>query len=156
MSQSNTPGSGTLEQIEEPHDGWIMRQIKDGKPDPGIKVEHGVNDSLRISHQINKIALAIGEYNLRRFYHQKQDGSFAFFYSIKGSFEHATIDQIKLVKELLLAKFTDDYQSLFFDYDPRMKRLIEAKISLQHSSIYLYSEIVFEKPWEPTEGFQEV
>ena len=156
ISKYNTPGSGKLEPIENGHEGWIMKQIEEGQPTPSIKVEKGMNDTIRFSHKINRIALAIGDYNLRRFFHQKSDGSIAFFYSIKGSFEHATINQIKLIKELLFAKFTDDYQTIFFESAPVMQRVIEAKISLQHSTIYLYSEIRFDKPWVPSEGFLEV
>jgi len=156
IGKNTIPGSGELDPVENGHDSWIMKQIETGEPIPSIQVEQGMNDTIRFAHKINRIALAIGDYNLRRFFHQKSDGSIAFFYSIKGSFEHATINQIKLIKELLFAKFADDYQTIFFESAPTMQRVIEAKISLQHSTIYLYSEIRFDKPWVPSEEFQEV
>lgn len=157
MSQNSIPGSGTLEQIEDPHKGWIMRQIEEGNPIPSIKVEPGVNDSIRFARKVNRIALAIGEdYHLRRYFHKKSEDVFAFFYSVKGSFEHATVNQIKLVKELLISKFSDDFETIFFDYAPLLQRMVEAKISLQHSTVYLYVEIKFGKEWIPQDGFQEI
>lgn len=156
MSKS-TPaiGQGQIEELQNPKDGWIMKQIEFGKPIPGIKVEQGV-DSIRFASKINKIASAIGDFNIKRSFHRKNDGSIAFFYSIKGSFEHATIQQIDLVKELLFSKFTDDYETIFFESEPTLQRALQAKISLQHSSVYIYFEIKFAKEWIPGEDFWEV
>lgn len=148
-------GQGKSEELKNPKDGWIMKQIEFGKPIPGVSAEQGI-DSIRFASRINKIASAIGEFNIKRSFHRKNDGLIAFFYSIKGSFEHATIQQIALVKELLFSKFTDDYETLFFESEPTLKRALQAKISLQHSTVYIYFEVMFAKDWTPGEGFWEV
>ena len=148
-------GNGKFVPIENGKESWIVQQIESGEPIPGIKVENGL-DSIRFANRTNKIAAALGEYNLKRSFHRKGDGSFAFFYSIKGSFEHATIHQLDLIKELLFAKFQDDYQTYFFESEPTLNRSLETKISLQHSTIYLYFEISFAKDWNPGEDFWEI
>ena len=155
-AQRNPSDGGNLKSLENAKDGWIMTQIKKDKPLPIINVSKGIDDTVRISSKINRIASAIAGYNLKRSYHRQKDGSIAFFYSVKGSFEHSTVKQLELIKELLTAKFTDDYQSLFFDSNPTLQRALEAKISLQHSTVYLYFEIKFEKEWIPGEEFWEV
>ncbi len=149
------PGSGRSEEIADGHDGWIMRQIESGRPEPGIRVDRRM-DTIRFSHRISRIASAVGDYGLKRFYHRRSDGSIAFFYSVKGSFEHVTVEQLKLIGELLCARFCDDCQTTFFEYAPILQRMLEVKVSFQHSSVYLYSELRFGREWVPSEGFREV
>ena len=60
------------------------------------------------------------------------------------------------MKELLFSKFTDDYETIFFESEPTLQRALQAKISLQHSSVYIYFEIKFAKEWIPGEEFWEV
>lgn len=156
MSNSiNNSGSGLSEVLDKPHDGWILKQMKTKEPIPSIIIEQGT-DTLRFTSRIQKIASAIGDFNIKRSFHRKGDNVFAFFYSIHGSFEHATISQIELVKELLISKFTDDFESIFFESEPTLTHSLQAKISLQNSSVYIYFEVKFGKEWTPGEEFWEV
>lgn len=155
ITSTNFIGNGKSEELKNPKKGWILSQIKSGKPNPAISVEQGT-DSIRFANKINKIASAIGEFNIKRSFHRKNDNTIAFFYSVHGSFEHTTVAQIELIKELLISKFTDDFETIFFDYQPTLTRSLQAKISLQHSAVYIYFEVKFEKEWTPDSEFWEV
>lgn len=156
VAKGGNLGSGTSTEVQDPHeDSWALKQIREGQVIPGIKVEQGL-ETIRFASRINRIACAAGNFTFSRTFHRKKDGCIAFFYSIKGSFEHSTVKQLDLLKEMLYNQFSDDYQTYFFESEPFLKRTLETKVSFQYSTIYLYFEIKFGKDFLPPESFVEV
>ncbi len=144
--------------LNDGHGSWIMHQLESGRPLPAIRVELTPEDTIRFAHRTNRIAAAVEDYRITRSFHRHNDGkSYALFYSVKGSFEHATISEIKLIQELLLAKFEDDYQLILCEFEPILQRQLETRISFRKSAIYLYLELSFKKEFQPSaDYFKEV
>lgn len=104
----------------------------------------------------NRVAAKIGNYCMKKTFRRNGNGTVTFFYSVKGDFENVTINQLNIISELLQAAFEDDLVTLFNPSNPEITRVMETKMSLERSVVYLYTDLKFGTEWVPTDEFWEI
>jgi len=143
--------------IADGHDGHILRQMREGRPIPLIGVEPTNRGTYRFASMGKSIAAAIGNFEIRRMYRLHDDGSYGFFYGVSGELDHATIDELKVIAELLEVTFGNDLDGDAFSASaPEVVGTPHVKISFKHSMVYMYVELRFGKPWEAQDGFTQI
>lgn len=149
---------GKMIPLEKNDEGRSMREFESREPDGRFGIHVDVDsDGIAIIAKKNMIAADLCNYNIEKLYKRKdQNGTVAFFYSLKGDLNNCTVEQINIVAELLRSVFTNDYQTYFNDSKPSMTKGLDVKVNFDRQLIYLFYELKFESEWTPGEEFKEI
>ena len=141
--------------LESPHDGHIERQIREQKVIPSVQVVPGEYGNTIVASRVSRNASAVAGIQMKKLYRRKPDGSYSFFYGLQGDMNNTPLTELNLLSEMLRAEFQNDYPLYFEDSQPVMQKTLETKLNTEHSMLYLYFEMKFEKEWNAPVVFRE-
>lgn len=145
----------SVDVTENPKDGISMKEIEEENPQ-NIRHEIGDDGAMRFASKARKMAADLANLQVKRLYKVKSNGNVAFFYSLAGNLEGATVDTLNSIKDVLKSIFEGDYEICFMPSEPTMVKSLTARVDTKRNLIYIYYEMKFNRPWEPPKNFEEV
>lgn len=127
---------------------WIMNQIKDGKPEPGITVDKS-GDHIRFAKiAANVVTASCEEMSICRAFKQlssatRNDYRFALKWIFNGNLNGCTMEELNLIKELLWAKVSIDVEKLNGTFTTSMPYMGQPALDIVNSTIKVESIIEF-------------
>ena len=143
-------GNGTLKEYKDKKDSWIIKQIEDGKVEPGISVSK--DDFIRFSSIKKKIAskIVLSSNYVEIVKEGKQLSStttnnyrYLLRWTLKGDINNSTVNEINLVKDLLWSKVDNDIQELSFKFNTSLDKMSEVKIDFENRNLYCECVLIF-------------
>lgn len=164
-------GSGKLSDYKE--DGsWMINQIEKGfdKIDRGVKIikdEHGniqfasVHPEKKIAKIAAKIVNASEEIEIDKYYKQLNDftddrSCFALKWCLKGDLNGSTINELGVVKELLMNKVDKDLRKLEIIFDVNCEYFGEACVDFENQCIRIETIFSYDINQIDTQEFVDV
>ena len=146
---------GVSVELEDPHEGISLTEIKEGEPS-NIRLEIGTEGGARFVGKSALLAAELSGFQIKRLYRPKSNGSVAFFYAIKGDFDGATVEMLNSLTDMLKSAFESDYDLKFLPFEPTMCNVLKTRLDMKYRVLYVYYEMKFAKPWAADSSFQEV
>ena len=146
-------GNGKLTEYKDKKDSWIMKQMKDGKPGDGIKIDKSDENHWRFASKCrkfaSKIVCASETFVIEKKAKQISSTSnnnfrFQLKWSLNGDFDGATLNELAIVKEMLFARVNSDIESLNYLFSTRMEKIGEVSIDFASSSLFCEAVISVE------------
>lgn len=143
-SEAPFVGNGHLTDYKTKKDSWILKQIEDGKPNNGIKIDKSDEQHWRFASKCRKIASklvsASETFTIDKFVKQLSSTSnhnyrFYLKWSLIGEFNGASLNELAMVKEMLFARINGDVEKLNYLLNLKLERMGEVSIDFSSSSL---------------------
>lgn len=137
-------GNGELTPASGKKDSWIYKQMQQGKPQPGIKIDKSDETHWRFAAKCrktaSKVVLASEVLKIDKYFKQLSSTSannfrFELKWTLNGEFDGASIQDLALVKELLFTRINNDFEKINATFAVNLERLNEIAIDFTTSSL---------------------
>lgn len=138
-------GNGKLTNYSKKSDSWIWGQLDSGKVDPGIKVirDEDYTRLAKLRRVASNIVASSEEIIISRFAKQRSSTStnnyrFSLKWTLSGSLDGATIDELDMVSNLLMSRVEADLARLKDEFSTTIEK--QSTVSIDFAKQRLYSE----------------
>lgn len=148
-----TVGNGKLTEYKGKKDSWIMKQMKDGKPGDGIKIDKSDDEHWRFASKCRKVASKIVCASETFVVDKKakqlsstSNTNFRFHlkWSLSGEFDGVSLNELSIVKEMLFARVNSDIENLNYLFTTQMEKIGEVCIDFASSCLFCEAVIGIE------------